>query len=184
MMPHDVAAAAELAERLVAPLGRRWLHVQEVVKQAEELAAALPEADGQDLIAGAWLHDVGYSPELSDTGLHALDGARYLRREGWPARVVGLVAHHSGARFEAAERGLQDDLSEFPFEDSPLLDALALADLTTGPEGERVSYEQRIEEILRRYPVEDPVHRTWLSARPTMAEALERSQRRLAAQPR
>lgn len=183
-MPHDVAAAAELAERFVAPLGRRWQHVQEVAVQAEELAAALPEAERSDLISAAWLHDVGYAPELADTGLHALDGARYLQREGWPARVVGLVAHHSGARFEATERGLMDELAEFPFEDSPLLDALALADLTTGPAGERVSYEDRIDEILRRYPVDDPVHRTWLSARLTMAEALERSQRRLAAQPR
>jgi putative nucleotidyltransferase with HDIG domain len=183
-VPHDVAAAAELAERFVAPLGRRWRHVQKVAAQAEMLAAALPEAERDDLISAAWLHDVGYSPELADTGLHALDGARFLQRQGWPPRVVGLVAHHSGARFEATERGLLDELSEFPFEDSPLLDALALADLTTGPAGERVSYEQRIEEILRRYPAEDPVHRTWLSARPTMAEALERSQRRLAAQPR
>ena len=183
-MPHDVAAAAQLAERLLAPLGRRWLHVQEVVAQAGELAAVLPEADGEDLISAAWLHDVGYSPELMDTGLHPLDGARYLRRHSWPARVVGLVAHHSGARFEAQERGLQDELAEFPFEDSPLLDALALADLTTGPAGERVSYEDRIDEILRRYPAENPVHRTWLSARYTMAAALERSQRLLAAQPR
>ena len=183
-MPYDAGAAAAIAERLVAPLDRRWRHVQEVAAQAEVLSAALPEAEREDLISAAWLHDIGYSPELTDTGLHALDGARYLRCEGWPARVVGLVAHHSGARFEAAERGLLDELSEFPFEDSPLLDALALADLTTGPAGERVSYEDRIDEILRRYSAEDPVHRTWLSARLTMAEALERSQRRWAAQPR
>jgi putative nucleotidyltransferase with HDIG domain len=97
-VPHDVAAAIELAERLIAPLGRRWRHVQKVASQAEEPAAALPEGDREDLISAAWLHDIGYSPEITDTGLHALDGARHLRRQGWPERVVGLVAHHSGAR--------------------------------------------------------------------------------------
>ena len=35
-----------------------------------------------DLVAAAWLHDIGYAPELVETGFHPLDGARYLRREG------------------------------------------------------------------------------------------------------
>ena len=58
------------------------------------------------LIAAAWLHDIGYSPLVVDTGLHSLDGARYLQRLGYPARLCGLIAHHSGARFEATQRGL------------------------------------------------------------------------------
>ncbi|HEX3192303.1 MAG TPA: hypothetical protein VHS30_21235 [Streptosporangiaceae bacterium] len=29
--------------------------------------------------AAAWLRDIGYTPGLAVTGLHALDGARYLR---------------------------------------------------------------------------------------------------------
>lgn len=44
------------------------------------------------------------------------DGARHLRAEQWPEVIVNLVALHSGARFEAAERGLSDELAEFPFE--------------------------------------------------------------------
>jgi hypothetical protein len=99
-----------------------------------------------------------------------------LREAGWPARVVNLVAHHSGARFEAAERGLAGELAKFTFEDSELLDALVLADLTTGPEGERVSYDERIDEILRRYPADDPVHRTWLVARKPIGQAVRRAQ--------
>jgi len=46
-------------------------------------------------------------------------GARHLDRSGFPARLVALVAHHSGARFEAAERGLLGDLDPYPLEDSP-----------------------------------------------------------------
>jgi putative nucleotidyltransferase with HDIG domain len=176
---HDQSAAERLAERFVAPLGRRWRHVQAVAARATELAAALPGSEREHLIAAAWLHDIGYSPDIGSTGLHPLDGARYLRDEGWPERVVRLVAHHSGARFEAAERGLTEELSEFPFEDSPLLDALALADLTTGPAGERLTYDRRISEILSRYEPDDPVHRTWISAKAVMAGALERAQRQL-----
>jgi hypothetical protein len=129
------------------------------------------------LIAAAWLHDIGYSPDIGHTRLHPLDGARYLWAEGWPKRLVNLVAHHSGARFEAAECGLAEELAEFPFEDTPLPDALVMADLTTGPAGESLTYEQRIGEILSRYPPDHPVHRTWLVAEPVMAEAIARTQR-------
>ncbi|WP_208719748.1 hypothetical protein [Amycolatopsis circi] len=57
----------------------------------------------------------------------------------------------------------------FPFRDTPLPDALATADLTTGPGGERVSYAERVSGILSRCPVSDPVHRTWLVAAPLSA---------------
>ncbi len=133
------------------------------------------------LVTAAWLHDIGYSPEIGHTRFHPLDGARYLRDEGWPETIVNLVAHHSGARFEAEQRGLAAELAEFPFPDGPLLDALALADLTTGPSGERLTYDERIAEILRRYPEDDPVHRAWLTAAPVLRESVQRAEARLAA---
>ena len=66
------------------------------------------------LVAAAWLHDIGYAPELVETGFHPLDGARYLRRAGVDGQVVSLVAYHSCAQIEAEVRGLGDELaSEF-----------------------------------------------------------------------
>jgi putative nucleotidyltransferase with HDIG domain len=59
-------------------LPRRWAHVQGVAARAHSLAPVLG-ADADLLEAAAWLHDIGYAPGLADTGLHALDGARYLR---------------------------------------------------------------------------------------------------------
>lgn len=171
--------ARTLAERLVAPLGRRWQHVQAVAARATELADSVSADERETLVAAAWLHDIGYSPEIGHTKFHPLDGARYLRSEGWPAQVVNLVAHHSGARFEAEERGAGDDLCEFPFEDGPLLDALAAADLTTGPAGERLSYDERISEILSRYGEDHPVHKTWVKAAPTIRESVIRTEKRL-----
>lgn len=170
----DVHEAAPMAAKLVRPLGRRWLHVQAVVERVEALAGA--RGDRQTVVVAAWLHDIGYSPQISHTGFHPLDGARYLRDEGWPDRIVELVAHHSGARFEAAERGLDDELAEFPFRDDGLDDLLSAADLTTGPAGERFTYDERIAEILVRYPVENPVHRAWLVAAPVLREAVERAE--------
>jgi predicted hydrolase (HD superfamily) len=136
-------------------------------------------------VAAAWLHDIGYSPEIGHTRFHPLDGARHLQAHGWPAQVVNLVAHHSGARLEAAERGMSEELNEFPFADDPVLDALVTADLTTGPTGERLTYDERIAEILKRYPADDPVHRTWVKAAPILKEAVQRTEERLStAQPR
>jgi putative nucleotidyltransferase with HDIG domain len=168
------------AEALVAPLGTRWTHVQAVAMQAAAMSATVGRSEGIFLVAAAWLHDIGYSPTIGHTRFHPLDGARYLRDEGWPEIIVNLVAHHSGARFEAEQRGLADELAEFPFPDGPLLDALALADLTTGPAGERLTYDERIAEILRRYPEDDPVHRAWLTAAPVLRESVQRAEARLA----
>ena len=36
-------------------------------------------ADADLIEAAAWLHDIGYALGLATTGLHQLDGARYLR---------------------------------------------------------------------------------------------------------
>lgn len=174
-----VGRASETAERLVGPLGRRWRHVRAVAARAAELGEAVPVADRDTLVAAAWLHDVGYAPSIAYTKFHPLDGARYLRERQWPDLIVNLVAHHSGARFEAVERGLADELAEFPFEDSALLDALVTADLTTGPSGEHFTYDERMDEILTRYPPDDPVHRTWVRARPILAESIARTEQRL-----
>jgi putative nucleotidyltransferase with HDIG domain len=175
-----VSSAADLAEKLVAPLGQRWQHVQAVAARAAGIARAVAVQDRDTLIAAAWLHDIGYSSQINRTGFHPLDGARFLRQSGWSDEIVNLVAHHSGARFEAEQRGMTAELNSFPFVDSPLLDALVAADLTTGPQGQRLSYDERIGEILNRYPAEDPVHKTWLTAGPILKESVRRVEARLA----
>ncbi|MDX2644346.1 HDIG domain-containing protein [Streptomyces sp. PA03-1a] len=92
--------AAELAESLLPPLGNRWLHTQAVAARAREVSAAVPAGERDLLVAAAWLHDIGYAPELRDTGFHPVDGARHLEALGAPGRLVRLVAHHSGAVYK------------------------------------------------------------------------------------
>jgi HD domain len=176
MTPQPWAKAQ--AERLIAPLGDRWLHVQAVADKARRVAAVLPAKDADLLVAAAFLHDVGYAPSLHRLGFHPVDGARFLRAQG-QERLACLVAHHSGARFEAEERGLVEELAAFPVEDGPVMDALTFADMTTGPAGQPMTLDERIGEIQRRDSPDDPVHRAILRARPLLGAAVQRVRTRL-----
>ena len=176
------AWATAQAARLIAPLGDRWTHVQAVADKARGLAAALPTEDADLLVAAALVHDVGYAPSLKRLGFHAVDGARFLRAHG-QERLARLVAHHSGARLEAEERGLVEELAAFPVEDGPVMDALTFADMTTGPAGEPMTLAQRIEEVQRRYRSDDPVHQAIVRARPELQAAIDRTRQRLDGQP-
>jgi hypothetical protein len=174
--------ATAQAEALIAPLGDRWTHVQAVADKARGLAAVLSAEDTDLLVAAALVHDVGYAPSLNRLGFHAVDGARFLRAQG-QERLACLVAHHSGARFEAEERGLVEELAAFPVQDGPVMDALTFADMTIGPAGQPMSLEQRIEEVQRRYRADDPVHRAIVRARPELQAAIDRTPHRLEGRP-
>jgi hypothetical protein len=174
--------ATAQAEQLIAPLGDRWTHVQAVADKARGVAVALSAEDADLLVAAALLHDVGYAPLLNRLGFHAVDGARFLRAQG-QERLARLVAHHSGARFEAEERDLVEELAAFPVEDGPVMDALTFADMTTGPTGQPMTLDQRIEEVQRRYPPDDPVHRAIVRARPLLQAAIDRIRHRLEGRP-
>lgn len=145
--------AQNLAEQLLAdPLPRRWAHSQGVGHRAETLVDLLGE-DAELLAAAAWLHDIGYAPSLVRTGMHAIDGARYLRDVvGADPRICSLVAHHSCACIEAKHRGLERILAEeFPPVGGLLTDALTYADMTTTPDGHETEVDARLAEILERY---------------------------------
>jgi HD superfamily phosphodiesterase len=173
--------AAQLARKLLeVPLPRRWAHVQGVAARARSLAPIL--GDDADLLeAAAWLHDIGYSPRLADTGFHPLDGARYLRdvKHADPT-LCRLVAHHSCAILEADERGLADVLSsEFPSPDPKLNDALAYCDMTTTPTGGVVSVHDRLSEIVERYGPQDVVTKFIRRAEQELVSSVARTDRLL-----
>ena len=155
-----ISWAAASSERLLSDSGSRWSHVQQVGEQARRIAHVVPPADRDLLVAAAYLHDVGYSPELAKTGFHPLDGARWIRDHGPGGRLAHLVAHHSCAVYEAQVRGLAETLlSEFELENSVTYDALVFCDLTTGPNGESLSFDERIRDIYERYGPDHEVSR-------------------------
>ncbi|MFB8763742.1 HD domain-containing protein [Nocardiopsis alba] len=166
---------------LEGPLPRRWAHSQGVAEQARSLRTVLKEH--ADLVeSSAWLHDIGYSPDLAITGFHPLDGARYLRDvQEADELLMSLVAYHSCAVVEAEERGLLEVLKEeFAPPPSDLLDALTYSDMTTGPDGTHVPVEQRLSEILDRYPPEHLVHRSISRSSPLLTASVRSVQRHLA----
>ncbi|WUK73013.1 HD domain-containing protein [Kribbella sp. NBC_00359] len=128
--------------------------------RARSLAGVLGEE--ADLIeVAAWLHDIGYAMSVVSTGFHSLDGARYLRGlEGVPEVVCQLVAHHTGAAIEAEERGMPAVAAEFASPPAALLDALTYCDLSTAVDGVPTDVDERIAEILARYPTDHVVHRS------------------------
>ena len=133
-----------LARALLQEPSPAAAHVQGVTARARGLAPVLG-ADAGLLEAAAWLHDIGRAPGLAITGLHALDGARYLRgAQHAPAMLCRLVAYHSCAIIEAGERGLADVLN-LKFEPAPqtLSSVLTYCDMTTSPDGEPVPAETR-----------------------------------------
>jgi len=173
-----------LAKRLLRkPLIERWQHTQGVAQRAAEVAVTVPEADRPLLIAAAWLHDIGYSPAIRQTGFHPLDGALYLREQGWDPRLVALVAHHSGARFVPVERGFADLMDSFAFEDTPVSDALTYADQTVGPAGRRMTVTYRIAEAIARHGPDSPNARARVDRVPYLLAVADRVEARLAEGP-
>jgi predicted hydrolase (HD superfamily) len=174
-------AEATARSLLEHPLPRRWAHTQGVAATARTLAPVLG-ADGDLLTAAAWLHDIGYAPGVAGTGFHPLDGARHLRdAEGASGMLCRLVAHHSCAVNEAAERGLACDLTaEFRPARSVLAEALTYCDMTTSPDGEFVPVERRLAEIHNRYGPGNLVSRSIQRATPMILRAVEQVQDRTA----
>ena len=132
--------------------------------------------DAELVISAAWLHDIGYSPRIAHAEFYPLDGARYLRdHHHGDGLLCRLVAHHSCAVIEAAERGLDAELlAEFPVPPDDLADALIYCDYTTGPEGQRMTVHQRIAEIRDRYGPDDPVTLALARSGPRLIKAVTR----------
>ena len=167
------ALLAALYSDELAPLeDERRAHSLAVGQKVAEAAHLVPPAQRADLVVAAVLHDVGYGHP--DTGFHPLDGARHLARSGYPPVVCCLVAHHSASTVEAEERRL--DLAVFDeFRVKQDLSSahavLWWADMTTGPDGESVTVEERLDEITARYGPGDVVTRFITRARPQLLAA-------------
>ncbi|NYE12185.1 HD domain-containing protein [Actinomadura citrea] len=176
MKKHTAAWARDLARKhLETPLPRRWAHTQGVARQARTLSPIL--GNQADLLeAAAWLHDIGYAPDLMDTGFHPVDGARYLRDfHHAEDHLCRLVAHHSCAIIEARERGLSDVLvGEFGAHAPIFADALIYCDMTTSPDGMAVTVERRLSEILERYGRGHLVTKAITNASPHLLRATQK----------
>ena len=146
-----VARARDLATCIMCEDPDRVRHLGAVAERAAALSVTVPATMVDTLVASGWLHDIGYAPALRQTGFHPLDGARYLRGQGWPEPVCALVAHHSGSRFVARICGLDGALREFEFVEDAPSDVLTVADNTAGHDGSLVTMSARLRQKLQRH---------------------------------
>jgi hypothetical protein len=175
--------ARDLAEQLLAePLPRHWAHSQGVGRRAESLATVLGD-DAELLAAAAWLHDIGSAPELINTGMRNLDGARYLRDiAGADPQICSLVANHTCACIETEHRGLPAELeTEFPPADTLLADALTYSDVTTTPDGRATNIEDRLAEMAKWYEGGTDVFDSITEASPFIIDAAYKASALIAA---
>lgn len=173
----DIATLARhiSSDLLRTELPTRWRHSIMVAAEARRLAHILAPGVAETIIAAAELHDVGYAQPLRRTGFHPVDGARFIHDLGlFPDSVASLVAYHSGAEYEAHQRGLTEELYEFPRPPRRWLDILSSADLCTGPTGEPVEPSARLEEVLQRYTPDNPVHAAITQSRPELLGIVQR----------
>jgi hypothetical protein len=166
-------ALVELYGDLLAALDDdRRAHSLAVGRKVEAEADRTAPALRADLTVAAVLHDIGYGHV--ETGFHPLDGARFLARQGFSLVVCNLVVHHSASTWEAEERGIDvavyadfavaQDLSEAHA-------VLWWADMTTAPQGQDVTVEDRLHEICSRYGPDDVITRSIDRARPVLLAA-------------
>ena len=102
----------------------------------------------ETLELAALLHDVGRALDPDNTEPHGFVGARFLDAIGLHD-VAPLVAHHSAAQLEAAERGMSHlDVWQ---SDGELLAILTYFDRTTSPNGEPVTFDERRASTAERY---------------------------------
>jgi hypothetical protein len=79
-------------------------------------------------------------------------------------------------QFEAQLRGLAPELNTIPQEDSAIADALTYCDMTTGPTGLYISFEERLEDIFRRYDESHIVNHATHLAIPSLTHAVKQTQ--------
>jgi len=111
---------------------------------------------------------------LSRTDFHPLDGGNYLLSHN-QHRLASLVAYHS----EAQLRGLTAELDQIPHEYSAIADSLTYCDMTTGPTGVHITFEERLTDIFQRSDETYIVNHALRQAIPTLSRAIRYTQKKL-----
>lgn len=131
----------------------RRMHSLAAGRKAASVASVLQPALRAEVIVAATLHDIGYGHPV--TGFHPLDGARFLTEWGFSRMVCHLVAHHSASTYEAEDRGIglagYQDFSVDRDDLGPAHAVLWWVDLTTGPQGQDMTVEERLQDIAARH---------------------------------
>lgn len=141
--------ARDLAEHLLGRDSAAHLHSQGAAGRAKAIERHLLGPWRQALVPAAWLHEIGQSAQVTQTGCAPLDAARYLRYLGWDPEICRLVAWQGAGYARANQLGLTDMLeSEFAEPEVGAYAAINWTHLTTAPDGARRSVDIGLEAML------------------------------------
>ena len=174
----ELSWALAVARRILGQDQCRWAHTLGVVRLVRESLTVVALEERTLALAAAYTHDLGHARCLKVTGCHALDGAMYIRVAGY-LELASVVAQHSGARREAALRGLEEEMFAFPVVESRTLDLLTYSDLMTDQRGNRCSVDDRLEEIAVRYGNDHIVTKAVRLAEPELRRTVSQVESRL-----
>ena len=179
------AVAEQLVRELLADLPARRQHSLAVGARVVQMCGLLHPEMEEALIPAGYLHDIGYATDIRVTGLHQIDGARWVANHFPHADLTArLIAHHSLAVHEASERHLLVDLlDEFPSltsnAEDEALSILTYADMTTSPHGTPISVDERFRDIYSRYSTSGIVPRAMRKAEPGVRATVRVVQERM-----
>jgi hypothetical protein len=148
-------------------------HVAVEALRARDYATRLRLPDDERALCEvfALAHDIGKVDALRTTGtdFHPLDGAAFALAHGEP-RLAALIAHHSGARYEATLCGLT---IPYPYEDSIVNQIVAVVDASTLQSGLVVPITERLRDIADRYGPGSPPVRAMQAFWPELVAAVQ-----------
>lgn len=163
---------------LLSPLTEsRRAHSIEVGRKVQSVAEFLPEHLRDAATTSAYLHDVGYGYPV--IGFHPIDGAVLLEKRGYSRAVCHIVAFHSASTVEATVRGIDLSVySRFELSRVPHIDVASdfvwWADMTTGPTGQTVTFDERMDDIRERYESGSVVRTAIDQSEPLLRAAVQR----------
>lgn len=114
----------------------RWKHILGVARRCKELACKFKPNDNkyaEDMFLLGLLHDFGYE-FIESNESHAFIGGEILKRSGY--RYWQEVSLHGNDKVE----NMSDELF-----------ILNCADMTTGPNGQDLTMDERLEDIGKRF---------------------------------
>ncbi|MHB1975231.1 MAG: hypothetical protein ACYCR4_13275 [Acidimicrobiales bacterium] len=148
--PAEIDRARCLAEQLLGTDSAAYRHSAGATARATTIEDRIVGLWRPALVPAAWLHEIGHSRHVAQTGCVQLDAARYLRYLRWPTEVCRLVAHQGAGYAHAQHLGLVQMLvSEFPEPTIGPYIAINWAHLTISASGAAQSIKAGIDQALQ-----------------------------------
>ncbi|WP_456364381.1 hypothetical protein [Priestia aryabhattai] len=146
-------------EQYFRPCTQIYKNTKGVVEEMEMLLnhIELPTSEKNELIELAYLHKIGFSQKVVNTGFEPLDGALYCKSKDYSFDFVSAVMFSFGA-FAVVEQNFPDLLDvylEYKYYITPkaelFIDLITYCNLQRSATGEKVDYQHKLSEIYTTF---------------------------------